>query len=206
MVAGAERVGMIEYGVAVAAHPMEHECGDRHVIVERSDSVLVAVIDGLGHGAEAAAVAALAVDEVGAWMGEDVDEVVRRCHARLVGTRGVVMSVVAFTYGDVLSWVGVGNVEALLFRAGIAKRRAVDAALLRGGVVGYKLPPLAPTRHRVRHGDLIVLATDGVREDFAQHVDPDLPAQHVADDVMARARTGTDDALVLAARYRGGAP
>ena len=53
-------------------------------------------------------------------------------------------------------------------------------------------------------GDLLVVATDGVRSDFADDLRPGAP-QVVADQVLARFGKTSDDALVLAARL-GSAP
>src|SRR5256885_9190382 len=52
---------LIEWGVASLALPGEAESGDRHLVKPVGTGVLVAVVDGLGHGAEAAAAAQAAV-------------------------------------------------------------------------------------------------------------------------------------------------
>ena len=50
----------ISWGVAESPLPGEHESGDRHVVQLSAAGVLIAAIDGMGHGAEAAAAAKLA--------------------------------------------------------------------------------------------------------------------------------------------------
>jgi negative regulator of sigma-B (phosphoserine phosphatase) len=50
----------LQWSVATAVMPGEIEAGDRHVVCPLYDGVLVAVIDGLGHGVEAAAAARMA--------------------------------------------------------------------------------------------------------------------------------------------------
>src|SRR5205814_9273794 len=52
---------LIEWGVASLALPGEAESGDRHLVKPVGTGVLVAVVDGLGHGAEAASAAKAAV-------------------------------------------------------------------------------------------------------------------------------------------------
>jgi hypothetical protein len=53
-------------------------------------------------------------------------------------------------------------------------------------------------------GDTLIFATDGVRSDFAsEHLAHDDPPQQLADRILARWGTKTDDALVLVARYVG---
>jgi phosphoserine phosphatase RsbX len=56
----------------------------------------------------------------------------------------------------------------------------------------------------LRSGDLLILATDGVRTGFTSQVRLSDPPQQVADDILARHGKSTDDALVLVARFLGG--
>jgi hypothetical protein len=59
--------------------------------------------------------------------------------------------------------------------------------------------PVAP-------GDLLLLATDGIRSGFAEGLRLDQSPQQLADHILARDVKGTDDALVVVARYLGGMP
>ena len=66
------------------------------------------------------------------------------------------------------SAVGIGNVETVIVRArGRGPFASAKAFCLRCGVVGYQLPALQSSELPVAAGDLIVFATDGVREDFS---------------------------------------
>src|SRR5438093_709986 len=102
------RLPGIEWGIVSQAFPGETECGDRHLVAGFPNGALVAVIDGLGHGEEAAA------------------------------------------------------------------------------------------------GDTLIFATDGISSEFARGIPWGLSPQEIANSVCARHFKGTDDALVLVARYRGG--
>ena len=102
---------LVDTGVAVATLPWETESGDTHVVAPHSDGVLVAGIDGLGHGSEAAHAARLARSVLEDDPGADLVELFARCHTRLARSRGVVMSLATFTAGGELVWLGVGNVE-----------------------------------------------------------------------------------------------
>jgi phosphoserine phosphatase RsbX len=73
---------------------------------------------------------------------------------------------------------------------------------LRGGVVGDQLPPLVASIVPVSKGDTLIFATDGIRLGFADGLKAD-SAQATADAVLAHFARGTDDALVLVARYTG---
>src|SRR5206468_11760132 len=89
----------IEWGSAGSA--LEGgQSGDVHVVAPLPNGALVAVIDGLGHGAEAAAVAHVAARILQANAAEPVLALVQRCHEDLRKTRGVVMSLASFNAKD----------------------------------------------------------------------------------------------------------
>jgi len=198
---------LIEWGVA--ARPLQGEAasGDLHVVQALSNGVLVAAVDGLGHGPEAAAAARSAVLTLEGYAHEPVISLIKRCHESLTRTRGVVMSLASFNALDnTMTWLGVGNVEGALLRADDTASPARESILLRGGVVGYQLPALHASILPVTRGDVLILATDGIRGGFAEDVTLSDPPQQIAEQILARRASGTDDALVLVARYLGHEP
>src|SRR2546426_6795505 len=84
---------LIEWGVATLALPGQAESGDLHLVKPVGSGVLVAVVDGLGHGAEAATAAQAAVAALERHATESPVALVERCHRALKGTRGAGMSV-----------------------------------------------------------------------------------------------------------------
>jgi len=163
---------------------------------------LVAVVDGLGHGAGAAAAAQIAIESLAARDDESLPAKVTRCHEDLRQTRGVVLSLASFRASDsTMTWLGVGNVEGILVRAGALTISGRETLLLRGGLVGDYLPPLRAFSLPVTRGDVLIFATDGVRGDFAEDIILTGPSQKIADRILARHSFGNDDALVLAVRY-----
>jgi negative regulator of sigma-B (phosphoserine phosphatase) len=189
----------IEWGWAGSA--LEDESGDLHVVVPVHGGAMVALIDGLGHGQEAADAARAAVPVIEAHAADPVALVIERCHDALRGTRGAAMTIASLSTADSLSWAGVGNVDAVVLRrdgrpgAGIA---------VRGGVVGYQLPPLRTATVDIVPGDVLILATDGVRAGFIEGVVADGAPQDIADSILTRWARGSDDARVVVARYLGG--
>jgi phosphoserine phosphatase RsbX len=178
------------------------ESGDLHVVVPLPGGVLLAVIDGLGHGPEAAEAAREAAAILSLRAGAPLDELFKWCHEGLRKTRGVVMSLVAMDLqSSTIQWCGVGNVEGVLLPA--VPGRAREAIHCRGGVVGCRLPPLKINTVRLAPRDLLLLATDGLRNEFASAVDLEQEPQRIADEILAREARGSDDALVLVARYLG---
>jgi len=196
----------IEWAVAELARPGQSESGDRHLVLSTADGGLVAVVDGLGHGAEAASAAKMAVMALERGADRPLVQIVRDCHQSLIGTRGAVLGAAAFSViDDSMTWLGVGNVEGRLLRAPASGGAPPEALLVRGGVVGAQLPPLVPRIVRLRRGDMLIIATDGIRSEFLDAPLPYQEPQALADHVLARWSTQTDDALVLVVRYLGAA-
>jgi negative regulator of sigma-B (phosphoserine phosphatase) len=193
---------------AAAGRPIEGEIvsGDLHLVAPFAGGVLIAVVDGLGHGREAEASARAALDVMGEDPSLPVDVTVARCHRALARLRGAVMSLASFdATAASLTWIGIGNVEGVLLRAqgGHARR---ERLLLWGGIVGQTLPRLRPATLPVSPGDTLLLATDGIQADSLDDIPAGRAVEDIAGRVLARHARGTDDALVLVARRRGGAP
>lgn len=194
----------IEWGVAALTRAGELDSGDLAVVTPFQCGVLVAVMDGIGHGPEAASAAQMAGEVLEAYSEEPVVTLVERCHDRLRGTRGVAMSLAAIDASHgLMTWLGVGNVHGMLRRRTAAFDGSEEVLLLRAGVVGAQLPPLRATVFPVSEGDTLVFATDGIEETYAgQAIWPPLP-QRAADTILSQFGKSTDDALVLVAKYLG---
>jgi phosphoserine phosphatase RsbX len=193
---------VIEWGVATLARAGEAQCGDRHVVKPFPNGVLVAVIDGLGHGDEAADAAKIAVTVLETYSDESVDSLLRRCHMELKNTRGVVVSVASFSAPEsMMTWLGVGNIEGRLRRADPRSYPRQQSLVLRGGVVGVQLPTLYASVVSVAPGDTLSFATDGVRSDFDEGLTVNEPPQRSAERILGQYAKHTDDALVVVARY-----
>jgi hypothetical protein len=178
--------------------------GDLLVVAPFAHGALVAVLDGLGHGHEAAKASRAAARVLEARAAEPVLDLLERCHEALRGTRGAVMSVASFdARASAMTWAGVGNVDAVLVRGNRAARPPREDLAPRGGIVGYTLPPLRASTLAVSAGDTLVLATDGLKTAFASGVDLGGEPQAVAEAILARHARGTDDALVAVVRYLG---
>jgi len=198
---------LLEWGIAALTLPGETESGDSHVVAPFRDGALVAVVDGLGHGSEAAIAARAAIAVLQRHAGEAAMPLVRHCHEELRRTRGAVLSIASFNgLNNTMTWLGVGNVEGMLFRASATALPQREAILLRGGVVGYQLPPRRETVLTVARGDTMIFVTDGIRDGFAEKSPIGRHTGNVADDILARFARHTDDALVLVARYLGRPP
>jgi hypothetical protein len=177
------------------------------VIAEGAGGTLFGAIDGLGHGDEAAAAARLAAEVLARNARAPLDGLFVLCHQALGGTRGAAVTLaVADREGHWLRWLGVGNVSGFLVRYGTPGTLSGGrlAALVVGGIVGFHLPALkVPEPVETHPGDLLILATDGVKLDIGPGSRLSGPISWLACDLLDRRATPADDALVLAARQRG---
>lgn len=196
---------LIEWGVAARAIPCQQESGDLHLVRPAQNEALVAVADGLGHGAGAANAAGAAMRTLEMCHGESPIAMIQRCHEKLRSTRGVVMSLALFQgMDDTMTWLGVGNVEGFLLHRDAQVVPGNEALLLRAGVIGDNLPRLSASVVQVGYGDVLLFATDGIRPGFADNVNIEDAPQQTADRLLAQYGLDTDDALVLVVRYLHG--
>ncbi|MBI3948312.1 MAG: SpoIIE family protein phosphatase [Armatimonadetes bacterium] len=197
----------IEWAVAGRSLPGEGISGDLHVVALVPEGVLMAVVDGLGHGEDAAAAAGVVAGILRQHAAEALVPLVERCHEAALLTRGVVMTLARVcARAQAVEWLGVGNVEGVLLRADPAARPAREGVPVRGGVVGYALPRLRASTVPLSPGDILILVSDGIRSGFVEDLNPRDAPKRVAEEILARHARDGDDALVLAARYRGDVP
>jgi hypothetical protein len=193
----------LEWGVAARALPGESESGDLSLVKPVGDSVLVAVVDALGHGNDAAAAARTAASTLDRYAEESLTGLLQRCHGALVGTRGVVLSLASFNpVRATMTWLGVGNVEGVLLTGDPGARPGRTSLVTRPGIVGLEVPSLQPWVVPLSHGDTLIFATDGIRSGFAERLSASDAPQSLANHILARDAKESDDALVLVVRYR----
>jgi phosphoserine phosphatase RsbX len=165
--------------------------GDRAFVRAIDDGVLVGVIDGLGHGPEAARAAALAVEALSAHPADGVVSLLEATHGALRGSRGCAATLVLARAGSV-SIAGVGNVATHVFADTKIVHRPTP------GIIGYSLPrgirPLVVTAlSPVR----IVITSDGVSRRFELRDLDGLSAERACELLVERHSTVNDDATAL---------
>ena len=190
-----------EIGVSTLVLPGQAESGDMHLVMELPSETIFVVIDGLGHGHEAAVAAGMAIEIARENASESIISLLQRCHQGLKQTRGAVMSVVRINHDEMtLRWGGVGNVEGILIRSKLETQRP-ECLLLRAGVLGYQTPPPTVADLHVSQGDTIFLYTDGIRNGFVEKLPPADSCQQLAEAICTKFAKKNDDALILVARY-----
>ena len=191
-------------GIAERARSGEEQSGDRCVIARSGQRVLVGVIDGVGHGAEAARAAAAAAAVLETYANETVDALLQRCHTRLRETRGAAITlVIVDTETHSVEWVGAGNVVAVLQQIEPFGLPTTRELLVRSGAAGDWLPSTQTSRLPMARGDTLVMATDGIYPKFINDLSCNEAPQQLADRLLNRYAMSHDDALVVVARMQG---
>jgi phosphoserine phosphatase RsbX len=192
----------VDWGIAAVALPGQAECGDMALVKDFEGGSLVAAVDGIGHGPEAAMAAKIALASLETDPQEPVISLVVRCHEALRGTRGVVMSLASYSaQHSLLTWIGIGNVAGILLRKAPGPGNSHETLLLRAGVIGSQLPSLQASVIPVAAGDTLVFATDGVRNDFAISMLLGAPPRKGAERLLTEYKKGTDDGLAVVVRF-----
>jgi hypothetical protein len=164
--------------------------------------VLVAAIDGLGHGDGAAETSAGAGRILEQHAEEPLERLMTRCHEGLRTSRGAVIGLARFLPTGSMHWLAVGDAEGVVV-AGAENGDRVRSLPQHRGIVGLNLPPLRPEHVDLSEGDLV--ATDGVHPDGLRRGLARSTPQWLANDILARSARANDDALVLVVRYTGSA-
>ena len=200
------RCGALEWAVCSTTYPGQQRSGDAFLVQGTAAGALIAVVDGLGHGEEAADAADRALVSLRQSAGRPPIDCLMECHAALRGSRGAAVTLAAVDLdGGRLVWVAVGNVEAALVERGRNGRPTSRLTVpMRGGVVGDRLPPLRESTAPLGRDDVLVWATDGLMPAFLDAVDPSLKPPVLAQLLHKGYARADDDALVLVARCTSG--
>ena len=195
---------LLDWGIAARPLPGEAESGDRALVVVGPDSALVAAIDVLGHGREAARAAGPAIETMRMFAEDSLVSLAERCHEALRDGRGAALTLARICAREnTLAWLGIGNVEARLVHTDGSGTVSVDALVSAAGIAGEHLPKLKEVTLPVRRGDVVLLATDGIDTAFADSLRPFGTAEQLAARILEEHSNPKDDALVVAARYLG---
>ncbi len=184
-----------EWGAASRPKHGQTVSGDTYAVVHPPDgSVIIAVIDGLGGGEEAARAARLAEQVVREHSNWSLQEQVHAMHTALHGTRGAVVGLLRLDLTAArANYVGVGNIGAHVYS------RQPIKPISKNGIIGFRLPALLELRYTYDPGDIFVLYSDGITARFGQDAQLDLkqPPQAFADRILQQYGKTVDDATVV---------
>lgn len=205
--AAAEPEGPVEVGGIITPHPDESAVGDGFGLAWDGDRMTVGVVDGLGHGVEAAQARQAALELMEQQPALDSAGLLREIDIGLRVTRGAAAAIVQIDgWARQLSFAGMGNVSGRLFRPG-----ADQTLMSRPGIlgVGQGLGVTArPRLHRVVSADwlapaTLVLHTDGITSRWNPADHPGADQHHpaiLAALIWRDALRGNDDATVVVVR------
>jgi len=141
-------------------------CGDAAAVFAPDGpggAAVLVLVDGLGHGPQAAAAAQCALDAVSAQRGLPLPRLMAALDEALRPTRGAavgLMHVQAGPRGGELAFAGIGNTRALRARGAVQQRLPSQY-----GVVGAGLPrPVAVQVLDLAPGDWVLMFSDGLDE------------------------------------------
>ena len=197
------RLPLANLEVGAVAVPVRGEvvCGDGYAVHQEADFSSIMVVDGLGHGPDAAACAAAAKDAFLETAREDPSEIFAALHASLRALRGAAAVVARFEPRQrVIRYYGIGNIAGLVY-----VNRDSKHMVSQPGIVGHNSRNVREFTYDWPVGSFVLLYSDGISThwslaDYDQLLvhDPALLAAVLYRD-LAR---GRDDATMLAARDR----
>ena len=151
------RAGVSVAAVSTAA-PGEHVCGDGWAFACEGTRAAVLVVDGLGHGPQAAEAAAAAIEAFREEPLADPRRLLERAHARLRATRGAALTVMlADLEANTVRCAGAGNVIGRIV-SGVEDR----TLLTQHGTVGVTIRTPEETRMAWPPHALLFVCSDGI--------------------------------------------
>ena len=186
-------------GGVVVAKPGEEACGDAWCAQEDDEALTLMVVDGLGHGIEAAGAAHAAVTRFQRAHGLAPQALLEALHEALRPTRGAAVAVArVHRRSATVSFAGLGNIAAALIGTDGTVRRLVS----HNGIAGHNARKIQAFDYPCREG-LLVMHSDGVSTHWSLDRYPGLLRAHpllLAGILYHHHGRRRDDAAVVAAR------
>jgi negative regulator of sigma-B (phosphoserine phosphatase) len=183
----------VKLTIACQSQPASGELvnGDTIVVREHDGAHLIAIVDVLGHGHDAAQVAKLAARSLETAPMTRAAVALLGLHDALRGTRGAAAAI-CILRGDRLDGCGVGNVEVRVLGTPMA-------ILLTPGIVGQRMHRLREFEGRLAPGDRVVWFSDGISSHVPLGELRNLAPGEACTMIMQRHRRRHDDASVVVA-------
>jgi len=155
----------------------ETTCGDSYFIQVGNARSIYMIVDGLGHGKDAAQAANEAVAVVTRFGAESATEVILRTHDALKKTRGAAMSIAIVDHERaIVKYAGVGNVSASLVNGQLSR-----SLVSQNGTLGAVVPrALQEYTYPLDTGAALVMFSDGLTSKTSPMGYPGLQGRHPA--------------------------
>jgi len=182
-------------GVCVPIHG-ETESGDAWAIRRHDGDVFVLLVDGLGHGPEAAKAAQTAVSVFNDSHLVNTRELVQKMHASMQGTRGGAVALARISSAcRALGYCAVGNISGRL--------QSLDACrglMSNNGIVGGQFRRIEEIQYAWNGPARLILHSDGLQTRWSMDAYPGLMQRHpaiVAGLLYRDFCRGRDDATIV---------
>ena len=190
----------------VVSKPDEPEATVSPEVMElgENDAVLLAVVDGVGHGIEAAATTARVLDCLGTCYRLDLESLLRECHRAAVQSRGATIGLALLNLPDAqIQFIGVGDISMQILTCA-SPEMSLKTLVNNNGTVGYTVPQrLLTATCEFSPGDMLFLSSDGIKPslDIAQvETLNHLEVEAVVSSLVASHGSDRDDATLVVAR------
>ena len=196
-----QHLGPIEVGVVSVPIKGEDICGDGWGVKKTAESMLLMVVDGLGHGVLAAEAAEEAHRIFRQVRTDSPSAILQDSHDALKKTRGAAMAVASLNFEkQVLSFAGVGNIGASIITPGSSRGIASH-----NGTIGHYLQRIQEFAFPWSSNSILVMYSDGLRSGWDLSSYPGIWSKHpglIAGILYRDFYRERDDVTVLVAKSR----
>jgi anti-sigma regulatory factor (Ser/Thr protein kinase) len=173
---GSEHLSPLEIGVVSVPIKGEDVCGDGWAVRKTADSVLLMVVDGLGHGILASDAAREAERIFAAAHSDSPTPVLQDSHDALKKTRGAAMAVASLhVERRLISFAGVGNIGSSIVTPSSSRGMASH-----NGTVGHQLHRIQEFTFPWNADSLLVMHSDGLKSSWDLTRYPGIWSKHPA--------------------------
>ena len=184
-----------------APYPGERFCGDGWAYHQSDGRILILLVDGLGHGPDAADAAAEAIAVFRKRVDRSPPEILSHIHDALKKTRGAAGAIAEIRSSDnSLAFAGVGNTAAVLVSPRISR-----SLISHNGTLGMATPKIQEFKVEWPDDGILIMHSDGLQSKWDLSSYAGLLARHAA--VIGGAlfrdfRRQRDDASVVVVKAR----
>jgi anti-sigma regulatory factor (Ser/Thr protein kinase) len=196
--AGGIPLAPLEIGAVCLPKPGEVARGDAWAVEWRGGHCVILVVDGLGHGPDAAAAAMAAVNVLRTHPQLAPSALIEFAHGALRSTRGAALAVADIDLVQEVRYAGIGNIAGMV-RAPHGARHMVS----HNGIVGHEVRKIQEFVYPWSQDSLLVMHSDGIATHWNLDQYPGLVGRHpslIAGVLYRDFARGRDDVTVVVAK------
>ena len=188
-------------GAVCVPAPGERESGDAWAIWSAGGLTSVFVVDGLGHGRDAATAARVAVDMFQRHAERAAPDIVALVHDAMKKTRGGAIALAELDErSGTMRYCAVGNISAVVARPNGDEQHCITLP----GIAGHAMRRVQTFTYEWPRGSLLIMHTDGIGTHWSLAKYPGLMQRRpdvVAGVLYRDHRRGSDDATAVVTRH-----